>query len=993
MRFTTSTEVSVAPQPATTTPMLTEAASWSPWQSREYAPDDLVLFVVRESSTGADEQLLTQAAGVLFKHRYREGLSELLQAGLRPFYEPQRYGGRTVPLKRERASIVRVGNSIVLYALSSASQDNDGTANAFTDLLVTQMMRHRPKAVVVGPFSRMSRSGLYFSTLLRAFNDTRAVLESNEETIDFKRPDAESRFFRLCERSAEDRRTLVMRLEAGHRNAWHANQRFSFGGERLPLGYRKSDDRVVVLDSNIRVQVVREVLEMLADPTVTVSQAGRHIVASGAFTALRRRRRGDDKRRNVGLDCARTWVRRLLERIDNYERGFWVLARKVIIPIDPRDPVEEFEWQLPLPLGGWATPETFAGLRERVRMASEENNRRGTASVDKHQVSLPLTGFDWVVGTEQWAIRVSFHKYRLLRRTIPLAAQRQGPASTEWARAMRREWNTKVSGPHHVLTIRPEDFHRSVGDTFGQLDSFVFQEADRALDMAPDRAFDLDERVEADLIEVIRRDLEAARAKSAVASRLLYRPENSAHMIEVYERDYAAAEEAVRRLELDLRSVEVRSWAVRSEEGWRADASPVLAVLARLAVTTGPVPRAAVAALQAVLRNLSVRVDDGQTVTWTASLAIPAREGRDIRVVGPVSNTVAAYRSGRKSRDRTKDVVSILTRPTGEVVPSDDELSFIEKTLDLKGVTKSAMQSLLCSPRPARQVIAAYVANEDAQIAKGYDPGYVDLVRAGYVRNGHGQRTWNLPGRERQAFLDLLHRQGPMRIDDVIAASPQPIARRRLEDLLRRPDGTWLAIADVRRSWEGESKNGGQRVTAKCRVCPHCQADVDIVARVRECPAGLLCSACLKMPVLGSPTFPDEYRRLAKRPQIRRLPDLTSPSWWSTMSSLIDTRPGQTVTTLVRALGQNRHDIQMAADAMGIKLHGWQTLSTEWTDERIRQAYLHDDRSLAELADEMGVSIGTLSNRLRGSGLLKQPRAAQYSGAERQPGAAQQFAN
>ncbi len=47
-----------------------------------------------------------------------------------------------------------------------------------------------------------------------------------------------------------------------------------------------------------------------------------------------------------------------------------------------------------------------------------------------------LDRFDWVVGTEQWAIRVYFHKYRLLRRTIPLAAQRKGPASTEWARAM-----------------------------------------------------------------------------------------------------------------------------------------------------------------------------------------------------------------------------------------------------------------------------------------------------------------------------------------------------------------------------------------------------------------------------------------------------------------------------------------------------------------------------------------------------------------------------
>ena len=183
-----------------------------------------------------------------------------------------------------------------------------------------------------------------------------------------------------------------------------------------------------------------------------------------------------------------------------------------------------------------------------------------------------------------------------------------------------------------------------------------------------------------------------------------------------------------------------------------------------------------------------------------------------------------------------------------------------------------------------------------------------------------------------------------------------------------------MAVADVRRSWEGESKSGGQRVTAKCRTCPHCAADVDIVARVRECPAGLLCSACLRMPVLGSPTFPDEYRRLAKRPQIRRIAEVKPPRWWSTMRDLLGARDDETVTTLARALGQSRHEVQLAADAMGIRLMGWKPLPTEWTDERIRKAYLNDDRSLAELADEMGVSIGTLSNRLRKSGLLKQPR-------------------
>ncbi len=110
---------------------------------------------------------------------------------------------------------------------------------------------------------------------------------------------------------------------------------------------------------------------------------------------------------------------------------------------------------------------------------------------------------------------------------------------------------------------------------------------------------------------------------------------------------------------------------------------------------------------------------------------------------------------------------------------------------------------------------------------------------------------------------------------------------------------------------------------------------------------------------------PHEYRRLAKRPQIRRLPN-SRPLVVDHNERSHRHRPEQTVTDPCPSLGQNRHDIQLAADAMGLRLHGWQTIVDEWTDERIRQAYLYDDRSLAELADEMGVSIGTLSNPATG---------------------------
>lgn len=158
------------------------------------------------------------------------------------------------------------------------------------------------------------------------------------------------------------------------------------------------------------------------------------------------------------------------------------------------------------------------------------------------------------------------------------------------------------------------------------------------------------------------------------------------------------------------------------------------------------------------------------------------------------------------------------------------------------------------------------------------------------------------------------------------------------------------------------------------RTCPHCGATADIVARVRECPAGLLCSACLRMPVLDSPVFPRAYRDLAARPQRSRSTRMERPDWWADLQQIRQRRDDANLTVLSEMLDRPRWQVREALDVLGLRVQSIGAGLADWTDEALRQSYLVEDRRLADLADEIGVSPKTLCNRLAKAGLLKLPR-------------------
>ena len=212
-----------------------------------YPPDEPNSFVFRESSERAELHLLSLAAGVLSRHAHRAEALALLEAKLGPFHEPERWDGQPIPLTHGRATLVRIGQVYALYALSSASMDNEGEGedNSFTSAPDEVIRGIRLYAVIILPFSRICRSAKHMAVPLKAFLKTRAILECNELLLDFRYCDAESQFVELPHAAQSERTLSVARLENGARNGMAAGE-FRFSRTQLPDGYAKVNRRIAL---------------------------------------------------------------------------------------------------------------------------------------------------------------------------------------------------------------------------------------------------------------------------------------------------------------------------------------------------------------------------------------------------------------------------------------------------------------------------------------------------------------------------------------------------------------------------------------------------------------------------------------------------------------------------------------------------------------------------------------------------------------------------
>ena len=953
-------------------------------RSAQYPDSARLLFVIRESSTGAERELANLATDAFLRHSYRKDVSELLSAGLEPMTAPTQWNGAALPFSRGRGALVRVGQAWALFALSSAAKDTDGIQNEFTEEFAKAMSRVRPHVVVTTSISRITRHGHHVSLALRSFTEHRPILECDEGVLDFQSPHADGEFQQWASYAAKDRNTIVARMEAGHRRA-HRNGRFSFRGTFLPDGYLRTDDGRIVLSSATQVSILQDALRLLAMPDNSRHLVAQHIQASGAFFP-RRKLPGNDPSQSINLPTAQDLVDRLLVHLDAYESGVLRIDRTPVLPVlfsssndgefgsEGRGLAvsELFEYPLPLPSGGWASTEIFRAIRS-SRGDFIERSRIATTDPHKTDHHLPLVGYRWRVGTQEWGLHSgssgqNFRYYLACREADPKAL-RALPGEQEWRRSLRRGWgDLSQKDPRFVCSINAAELHRSLADSFGQMTDFVLTTATLGVqEKGGDAPATSQDAADALQLELRRATQDRDRAKSAF---YLVPPEDS--LRELFLGDLRTAEEKVSALSAALEDAEAASSWPDGGVDIKSDASPILMVLARLRSTPGPISSNVAAALQAVLYGFSMAFDaEAAETRWSASLALPSPEGSPVTYVRQEGSVRASPSRAARTTPAIRGQRALEKSARDRSLTPEEERDAAKELMRL-GLLGTAAKCVLGAPIEVRQVVIHHLLG----IARGtdVDPGFADLVLAGYQNaRGKGQYSWNAAAGLRQSVLDIQAQEGSLDRHALMESMGAFKGWTAFYAQIRTAESTWLAPVLAERYYVAASKSGGQMVRIHARTCPHCGATVDIVARVRECPVGLLCSACLRMPVIDSPVFPRSYRRLAKRPQRSRATIRPQPTWWDALRLAVRQRPDVSLTVLGSMLNRPRWEIEEAVDILGLSVASRQDAADGWTDDVLRRAYIEEDRRLVDLADEMGISTGTLSKRLARAGIQKNP--------------------
>lgn len=509
-----------------------------------------------------------------------------------------------------------------------------------------------------------------------------------------------------------------------------------------------------------------------------------------------------------------------------------------------------------------------------------------------------------------------------------------------------------------------------MASVLGSLNEFEFDESARALtgSVLPADTH----REESTAIDAELADAQRMRRR---AKELVYATDSHDSMRAEYEADYREAVENIKRLQQKADALKERTIPAESTDTpWSVTPGAFLAALARLHDVPGPLPRHVVKALHAVLTELTVTYDRKRgEAAWSVRLRLPTTTSVGERTTRSLTGRVPILPARQSQTSLAHREEAALRRYAEDQQPDSALLPHAAAALKARGVVgRGAAPALLGAPLTVRATVIAHLLGEPAP---DVDPQWAELVKATYLDDRPGQREWNEPARDRQPVLDYLSVNGSTLLEDLGSHLSLRANLRNFDDMIRNPDGTWLGVTNVERFFVDASSNAGQRVRVGLRTCPHCGGKVDIVARVRECPTGVLCSACLRMPTSASPEFPECYRTLAARPQARNYAPRAEPEWWRDLRRAHDSYPGSALTTLATSLGRPRHEVREACEILGLDVRRIGSIAAEWTDERLRHEYIDRDRKLTDLAFELGVSTGTVSKRLRAAGIKKYGKA------------------
>lgn len=800
------------------------------------------MVVIRESDRndrllmqGMIEQTLRKASSV-------PEAAEMLKAGLRVLDQPSTYGGHTITSPGSRTVVAERGSTVFVYSMGSAATTNESGENAFVKVLIDQLRRYRPRHLWAAEVSRLLRAYRFSGELFSAARECVDIIHA-ETDMDLNTPAGQllwSTFSTLASTERDNilRRTLIGLIHQWRRGEWII--------DAIPPGYRKVDGYLEVDPS--AVEVVRKAIPIITDPTLTAEQKCERLGQIGLTRPTIQKLHGA-KATYADVLNPGSAIASLARWLPAWESGIYVVRRMnpfprleslVDMPVhQPADDEKagyphgffEFRYELPLPPGGWAAPDVFAqGRDQRVR------TRRILAGGKAHRLVKPLASvFQWTDTVENavFASKANYAWYQ--RPTDP--------------KRVYRGWfgkDNRVVGDR-VAVVPAAELHRSIAH--GVADAIGKGCPAELLESDPIAVYG--QFWENPLIGSTASRLRALRTQLAEATEAGRRARRNANrtddeiLVSAFLDDAKAYLRKAKRLEAEIAELEE---ARRNPVlGSRIETVGALAAqaLAKLSMVENSAPGEIRSALATIFRDARLSLD-GDDVVWTLYVHLPTASGR-LRL-GPISGKVPNK------------------KPSPSVAPKHP----------LEGlIATKAMALVRLMPAQVRERLTEAVLG----LHGGEDvDSFGRHLAQTYTHSGFNWKSsqWSLDPAPRQRVVDFVLANGGRMSVSTLQASA---IRSHRYDLYSIDDGR-VGSAVLRRA--GRWRKGTATPDRRLEVikCPHCDGYASVVVLVPEVPTGVICPDCRRMPIHGSPVFPELYLRaheayLAARDESSRAGDST----------------------------------------------------------------------------------------------------------------------
>jgi len=824
------------------------------------------------------------------------GVREALAAGLGPYTNPTQWRATRVGRSGTRGVIYAIaGNWFLIVEGSAAMEDPEnqkkwrGAENVFVQLLGDQLLALRPRKLVVAVFSRLVRSEEFSGPLQAVVK--RHVEEVHAGDLPIFEPATDAgknlwmmgAWFSSMERTAILRRMTTGALASAAQGVWTMPERC------LAFGYRLTEDRRVEPDPEAR-SAVAAMIDTLATPGLTYGETVQRLAAAGVKSRrLPERVLGSDGSVD-GLRDYSSYILGLVGWLHTYRTGEYVYRRTNPLPGEKQlggfrvqgaeeDGVGYLEatYNFGVPDGGWAAPETID--------AAEQNwNRSRPRGGEQGPRVRPLTNVvAWQSdGALFKLIARGDDRYYLLRRDqdeeVELVPGEPATAGQGW------RTGTKLDG-ECIATIRASELHASIADSVMTAirDGVEVRRLDgwaRLRSLGGTRLVD----ARANRLAILDRQLGEAENRFRGARRLANAVARNAPDDEELDKemaaDIAAAMVEVRRLRKERELLNSQRYlAPDFGTGFEAEAAFLARAMANLATSNGAVARDMARALAEILQDFRLDVDQVEA-RWSCNIILPV-DGSALRfaITGTVPNRVRpnGVTWNKLSEELLERVLwkgqrlSELHAFYGRDTKPELWRAGMQRVRESMGLPSRCARILFSAPPQLGMIVYAHLF--DLPVPVGTDEEWVSLVVRTYTNPDLSWKTkWHVNVSARQTLLDAVIRVGDeapvaslldhLPLAQILSASDPSEKRSRSH---RPPPPSVIRMG----RW-GIRNPGPSDRRVRTVGCPHgdCGGRCTVAlwtpetAWGFEASASVICPTCRRIPVAGSPTFPDAFLHL-----------------------------------------------------------------------------------------------------------------------------------